>query len=257
MNINKYIEYMCTKLKVKLKEKKFISNGYEIKYILEENKSEHLVVIFSSCTRPGIKARYNYNRTLKSVKANKLFILDNYGDDGRGVFYLGTNNDFMIQKAVKELVKKVSYENECEKITYVGSSKGGYAALYFGLDDVNSSIVIGAPQYYLGNYLNCTPNMNVLKNIIGNISNEKIENLNLALYEKIQSKVSNNIYIHFSTQDHTYEEHIKYLLRDLDDNNIKYNRDVASYSKHSDVSIYFPRFLVETVTKIVNEKNQE
>lgn len=259
MNLNKYIEYIYTKLKVRLKEKRFISNGYEIKYILEENNSKHLVVVFSSCTRPGIKARYNYNRTLSDITANKLFILDNYGDDGRGVFYLGCNNDFKIENAVRELIKKVFNETNSDEITYIGSSKGGYAALFFGLEVDNSNIVVGAPQYYLGDYLNCKANINVLRNIIGDISDEKIENLNLILYNKIKNIKKRNIdiYIHFSKNEHTYNEHIKYLLKDLDINNIRYSIDTADYLNHSDVSIYFPSFLKQTISNIVADNMEE
>lgn len=256
MNINKYFEYIYTKLKVKLKEKKFISNGYEIKYILEENNSEHLIIVFSSCTRPRIKARYNYNRTLKGVKANKLFILDNYGDDGRGVFYLGCNNDFMIEKSVKELINKILKDTNSEKITYIGSSKWGYAALNFGLDTKNSNIIVGAPQYYLGNYLNCEANIHILKTVLGEITDEKIKKLNLRLKEKIENKENKNInlYIHFSTKEHTYKNHIKYLLNDLDKNNIKYKKNVANYKKHSEVSNYFPQYIIDSITSIIKIK---
>lgn len=89
MNFNKYIEYLSTKIKVYFKENKYNKEGCNIKYILEKEKSDILIVIMSSCTRPGIKARYNYNRTLKNIKVNKLFILDDFGNDSRGSYYLG------------------------------------------------------------------------------------------------------------------------------------------------------------------------
>ncbi|MFQ6882262.1 hypothetical protein [Clostridium sp.] len=249
MKISKYIEYAYTKLKVCYKERKYYKNGYELKYILEKNNSEDLIIIFSSCTRPGIKARYNYNRTLQKVKANKLFILDDFGDDKRGVFYLGCNNDFKIKKITKDLIDKVIKETKSKKITYVGSSKGGYAALLFGLQKENSNIIIGAPQYYLGDYLNRSDNMNTLVNIVGNVTQDKIDYLNEILPRTIEDSKNNNVklYIHFSSKEHTYEEHIRYLIDDLKRYKYEHKLEVLEYTNHSEVSIYFPKFLLNTI----------
>ena len=38
MKISKYIEYAYTKLKVCYKERKYYKNGYELKYILENQE---------------------------------------------------------------------------------------------------------------------------------------------------------------------------------------------------------------------------
>ena len=61
----------------------------------------------SSCTRQGVKAWYNYNRTLKNIKANKLFILDDFGTDSRGIYYLGKDGKFEIEQIVIELISKI------------------------------------------------------------------------------------------------------------------------------------------------------
>ena len=239
-----------------IKQKIYIKDGYRLKYILEENNSEDLIIIFSSCTRPGIKARYNYNRTLKSVNANKLFILDDFGDDKRGVFYLGCNNDYKVQSIVKELIDDVIKRTSAKRITYVGSSKGGYAALNFGIDQNNSNIIIGAPQYYLGKYLNHEANRNTLKYVIGDIKSEKIKYLDEILYNKINNNKTNNvkIYIHYSENEHTYSEHIKFLLNDLDKNNFNYECEKCDYENHSDVSIYFPKYLTKTLKNILESR---
>ena len=123
---------------------------------------------------------------------------------------------------------------------YVGSSKGGYAALYFGLDDENSDIIVGAPQYYLGKYLKDT-HPHILEFIIGN-TEEGIKYLNNLLSNKISSsKYKGRIFIHYSTEEHTYEEHIQYLLRDLKENELCINVNESKYASHTDVSKYFPK----------------
>lgn len=151
--INKYIEYVTTRLKVLYKERKFRSNGYRLKYMLEKQNSKHLIVVLSGVPRVGMKARYNYGRTLRHFKVNKLFILDDFGYDQRGAFYLGKNRDFKIKETTKELIEKVKEDLNIENTIYCGSSKGGYSALMFGLEDAGSTIIAGGPQYYLGDRL--------------------------------------------------------------------------------------------------------
>ena len=73
--IKKLWEYFLTKLRLARDQKKFRAEGVTIKYLLDRAPSEDLIIVFSSCTRKGIRARYNYVRTLKSVACNKLFLL--------------------------------------------------------------------------------------------------------------------------------------------------------------------------------------
>src|SRR5699024_2981153 len=123
------------------------------KYMLDKHDSDQLIIIFSGVPRVGMKARYNYGRTLSTFKANKLFILDDFGYDHRGAFYLGKDKDFKIKDATSDLIEKVKYELNIKHTIYCGSSKGGYNALMFGLEDEGSTIIAGGPQYYLGQRL--------------------------------------------------------------------------------------------------------
>ena len=131
--VNKVIDLLKTKYLMKFKQKKYIGNKYNINYLLERNnKSKDLIIVFSACTKKGQRARYNYIRTLDKIKSNKLFILDDFGFDGRGAYYLGKDNDFMIERS--NLIYKIREEINPEKEIYIGSSKGGYSTLYFGLE---------------------------------------------------------------------------------------------------------------------------
>jgi hypothetical protein len=253
--INKYVEYFETKAKIILAERCYNDLGYRLKYILECYDSDKLIIVFSACTREGIKARYNYNRTIKKFPVNKLFILDDFGYDHRGAYYLGHNNDFKIQELVIKLIKMVKKQLNIRQTVYVGSSKGGYAALYFGLPDPKSIIIAGAPQYKLGNYLNAGIYIkNCLEYIVGNkVTDEKIEMLNNLLRDRILSCKNNRnkVYLHFSKVEHTYRDHIKYLLDDLKFYGYEYHVDVGEYKKHADISLYFPKYLVDIIDRIV------
>ncbi len=250
MNLNKYIEYFTTKVNILYSQKAYKDKDQVIKYILQENrKSNKLLIILSGCTRTGIKARYNYVRTLKDVSINKLFILDNQGSDGRGIFYLGKDNKFDTAESVKKLIYKVIKDLNIKDLYFCGSSKGGYASLYFGLQ-MRSTIIIGAPQYYLGNYLNCDANRHILKYIVGDINESKVENLNNLIYNNIKTykfKEDTKLYIQYSGAEHTYDDHIKDLIRDLRKNEIKVEVEELNYKNHSDVSIYFPKYLQKTL----------
>ena len=131
--VKKYYEYVITKFSVMIEQKIYNHNGVALKYIYkEENDSDSLVLVFSACTREGLKARYNYVKTLDGMKCNRLYILDDFGTDGRGSYYLGHMPEFKEQEAVIALVEQFVEEKKPGKLFFCGSCKGAYAALNFG-----------------------------------------------------------------------------------------------------------------------------
>ena len=210
-------EYMMTKLRLLRDQKKYRSRGVTLKYMLDRVDSRDLIIVFSSCTRKGIRARYNYVRTLKEVPCNKLFLLDDFASDHRGSFYLGSN-------------------------------------MNFGLDYPGSYMVVGGPQYFLGQSLLDTGNIEALKHIAGQVCKEKVEFLNEYLPKKVAANryaPSQRIYLHYSDSEHTYEEHIRYLRRDLAKKGYRCSEDVAHYKEHGEISLYFPEFLLHSVEEIL------
>lgn len=252
--IQKYLEYATTKASILLKQKSFQENNETVHYLFEKNASATLVIVFSSCTRLGIKARYNYVKTLKNSACDKLFILDDWGYDQRGIYYLGKEMNFSMEQMIEHLIQQTIQKGNYKKIIFVGSSKGGYAALNFGLSVSGCTIIIGAPQYRLGDYL--TDPSNKLEETLKYISGEKIDTLEewkfTLLNEHLQKKIERNtlnaptinIKIHYSDQEHTYQEHIKDLLHELQTNGYQLYEEVEHYTNHSDISLYFPDFLL-------------
>lgn len=254
--VHKYYEYLHTKLVLLVRQKKYVSGDVTLKYMLKKGDSENLVIVFSSCTRQGIKARYNYVRTLKRVKCDKLFILDDFADDHRGSYYIGSNMTFAEERATNELIAKVIETRKPKKVIFCGSSKGGWASLNFGLGYENAYIVCGGPQYYLGTYLGgvekcgCT-----LKHIVGEVTQEKVDTIDAYLGDKIRNDnitSGQKIYIHYSNKEHTYEEHIHDLLAELRMKDICVIENVGDYTDHSEISLYFPDFLVKSIDAIVS-----
>lgn len=255
--INKYIEYGTTKIKMLYKEKVYRTSDCELKYILEKGKnSKDLIVVFSGIPRVGVKARYNYMRTLEKVNANKLFILDDLGHDERGGYYLGKNKDFYMKRATLSLIDKIKKNLSIDRTIYCGSSKGGWAALYYGIRDCGSSIVAGSLQYLMGNYVTRNERIteNLMKFVMGkNYTDDDVVYLN-DLLKKTLEKYQNNecdIHLHYSDVEYTYEHHMQYLLRDLKRLGFRYAEDIQHYERHDELSLYFPPFLLNKVTNLL------
>lgn len=246
--VNKYLTHIRMKLIQIFMSKIYKDNSVTLKYYLKKSNTDKLIVVFSSCTRKGVKARYNYIYTLKNKDINQLYILDDFGYDNRGAYYLGRNNDFYIEKSVTKLIEKVIRENNINSVIFAGSSKGGYAALLFGCKFENSNIIVGAPQYYLGKYLDDEPKRNTLEYIIGEISEEKVENLNKYLANRLEESCKNiKVFLHCSVNEETYDNHVKYLITDIKKNNIKLIFNKGYYKEHSEVGREFSKILIEKV----------
>ena len=244
--VEKAIDLLKTKYLMKFKQKIYVGEKYSVKYLLQEKKnSKDLVIVFTACTKVGQKARYNYIKTVDEFKCNKLFILDDFGYDERGAYYLGKDSDFAIEKDVRSLINNICKKINPSKEFYIGSSKGGYAALYFGVERNNTSIIVGAPQYILGNYLNLPGHQEILRYIMGNCKKQSIDDLNILLKNKLIENQNNGskIYLHYSSEEETYNSDLKPLVEDLD--KLKYVKyfDEKDYKNHSELTKYFPQYI--------------
>lgn len=247
----KYLKKIIYYISILLKQKSVrLKNGKKIKYILKKSKnSDELIISFSGFPGEGNKAKYNYIRTLSKVKKNQIFILDSFGFQSAGSYYLGENGDYFLENAIIVLIQNIKKSLEIKKIYTIGSSKGGWASIYYGILLNAQLIISGASQYYIGDYLNTNEyHKKLLEGIVGeNICESKINMLNNKLPDLIKS--SNNIQkikfiIHYSKQEHTYEEHIKYLIKDLKNVNANIEEDTESYLEHKDVGKYFKNLLI-------------
>jgi len=250
--LHKYLEFFLTKFQLLLQEKKFHTQETTLKYMLQDGEQDTLVVVFSACTRKGLRARYNYVRTLKNCKKTKLFILDDKAADHRGGYYIGSDFRFQEEKATKDLLDAIIQKVSPKKIIFCGSSKGAWAALNFGLQYPNSYIIAGAPQYYLATYLIEDDSLITLEHIIGERTAEKVEYLDTYLKNRITQCKNhhNHLFLHYSNQEHTYFEHIKDMVEDLETAQYQITYHIESYLEHSDISYYFPDFLVSTIENI-------
>lgn len=258
--LKKGVSYAKQLVYIKIKERKHHYDNVVLKYLYENHHSDTLIVVFSACSEQGIGPRYNYINTLSDRKVNKLFILDEYGPHRRGCFYLG-NKEHAIYPAVCDLIKSFQSEENVKRTIYVGSSKGGYSALNFGLNDnkESTSIIIGAPQYLLGTFLTCNISNKPLLDLFewltctsyGEHSFSEITRLDSIVRDKIKRNWNGTVWLHYSNQEHTYQDNIVYLVNDLKQNNIKLNEEIMGYSQHGEVAKYFPIYLKKCLQQIM------
>lgn len=240
-----------------LNEKEFKgSNSQTLRYMFfPYKKSDVLVIGFSACNSAG--PRYNYVKTISDSGVNRLFVKDDFGPNRLGDYYLGCQGTYSVEKATYELIEKYRKKTNAKKLVFIGSSKGGYAALNFGVSYPNSNIIIAAPQYYLGTYMDNEVLQSNLEDILGEkVNNTNREMLDLRLKRKIETDINacgQVVYIHYSDEEHTYEQHIKDLLNDLQRAGIKVYTDVEKYAVHGELKYYFPHYLSQTIQKIKNE----
>ena len=246
MILLKKVKSLLYRLFVKSKQKYYKINGKKIKYLFfKNNNSKKLIICFSAFPGEGNGAsKYNYIKTLNWVNASRLYILDDFGYENVGTYYLGENGILNLDKCVINLIYYISNKYELSKFVTLGSSKGGTAAVYFGTL-INAEVVIaGAPQYFIGKYL-CSNDYNkkILKGILGdNYTDNQVLYLDNVVKNAIfnSSNKKMKYIINFSKNEHTYDEHIKYLINDLKKSNKNIICEESDYSIHSDVGNVMP-----------------
>lgn len=258
MYLSKKIKHLIARVHILCHQKTFEKNGRRIKYLYEPGQNNNvLVVIFSAF--PAINGKssggYNMVSTLHGIRCSRLFILDRFGYNGVGTYYLGEKGEFNVYELASALIKKFSEGRT--KTIFLGSSKGGTAAIYYGICLKADIVIAGAPQYYIGEYLTSKPeHIPIMDGIAGNHEKETVEYYNHIVPDMVNREKSNGhtkIYIHYSPNEPTYHLHIKYLLEDLKNNGYSVMEDVESYTEHNDVARYFPEWCRKEILEIIEE----
>lgn len=135
-----------------MEEQKRVVNDIEITFKRKPRKydTRHLIVVFSGF---GLgEFTYDFEHALQDCPSDVLWIKDQF--DGHCAYYLCKDMDFSIEAAVLALIVAVLDELRLARsqCTLAGFSKGGSAALYFGLKHGFDNIVATVPQFRIGSY---------------------------------------------------------------------------------------------------------
>lgn len=222
----------------------------KIKFIRFDGASEKLVVVFSGFNGPDAERQqsYNYMKSLRNLNVNKLYILDNHGK--RGSYYLGKIKHGTVEKSVFELIEFQRKELEItrENVILCGSSKGGSAALYFGLKYGYGEIISGAPQIQIADYLaSLEHTQQTLSHITDDVPMLVSELNNLIENQIIAFSGKTELTFFSSDNDWQYKVHLLPFLKKLDDINLTYSLEISDYPSHGEVGTYFGYFLFNTI----------
>lgn len=149
----------------------------------------------------------------------------------------------------------------------VGSSKGGFAALYMGYRGKYGHIIAGGPQVLLGNFLSSGKlefdfdvgkipfSHLILKYLSGEISEGSVKWTNNILFNVIKesNKHDPQVFIHVGEREPHKSNHVDPFITfasEMNKENI--NIDVGDYELHSELAKYFPSYLTEKVNHIIN-----
>lgn len=208
-----------------------------VKYLFLNNHSKTLAIIFSGFSEKPV---YNYIKTLKNWKVDKLFILDDFAYRGSYYWYSNGSNEPMV--LVQSLINQFANKERYERIVTLGSSKGGTCAIYYGLTSGADDVYAAACQYHVGQYVNSEEHQKVFTSMMGESAgkNEQ-EILDGIMPALLEEKTNSRTLIHlmYSKDEHTYGEHIADLVNDLDKNGIKHIDRVESFKEHGEVGKFF------------------
>lgn len=243
--INSFLEN-----EIEFKNEKIHVSNNGIRYCFKKAKfknKDKLIVIFSAFSSD--RAKYNYINTLSLFDCNKLYILDDYGS--KGSYYLGLNGMLDIETSVVSLISNIMHENNIlfKNVISVGSSKGGTAALYYGMKYNYGNIIVGAPQYKIGTYLSDLSIKTYGEEIFGeiNLANRiKYDNL-----IRLVCNSNSNVFLLTSDGDNQYKKVLKEFENISKELDIKLSISKCEINHHNEISREFPKFLSENLGNLL------
>lgn len=192
--------------------------GVKIKYKFKPKKydNNHLIVVFSGFGAIS-EFTYDFENLLQESNANVLWIKDDFF--GHCSYYLCNQMNFNIEKAVITFINKQIKnlgltKNNC---SLIGFSKGGTAALYYGIKYCFKNILITVPQTFIGNYIKQDWPI-IAKHMMGeNFSSKEVDKLNKIIMNllKNDNDREKNIYLVTSKKDEQYNTEIIPLVDEL------------------------------------------
>lgn len=181
-----------------------------VTYLLDvpEGGADELLVVFTAIHQLW-DFTYNYRASLEGSSAAKLFILDDFGD--QGAYYLANGRDMAEFRSVQGLLRTVLDQLGVapSDVTVIGSSKGGSGAILHGVTLGVAKVIAGAPQTKIGSFV-FNPHPNVLEYVAGGTSEADIRWLDAAMSRALASGVrSTRIEILVGRSDHHYVRHVQ------------------------------------------------
>lgn len=252
MEVNRRMnaKYMITKLYIKLSERVFTTqNGIRLRYIYKHrDNGRKLIVVFCAFAGHHIKSRYNYIKSLCKSENNCLFILDNFGYENVGSYYIGNHGELFFDNSIEQLVNYIYQKGKSSEKIFCGTSKGGSAALLYGLMLNVDTIISGSPQYRIGKYLSKNDyHRCILDSICINSGEKQIDaewlDTIIDKYLMLNQKKT-KIKLIYSSLEPDWPD-IKELILSIEANMNCFEKYDEKYIEHNDIGKVFPKYLRE------------
>jgi hypothetical protein len=211
--------------------------------------AKKLVVVFSAIS-PKYTYNYNYMTTLASAPMNQLYILDDFGDQGS--YYIGHNRDHLIETSVISLILHIvsKLQITLKDVLLMGSSKGGYSALYYGIKYSMGTVLSLGPQTRLGDFLS-EGHPNVAEYIANGNWEGNVYYLNELLYRLVEENRDTlpEIHLMVGNTDSHWENHVLPFTKHLEQKDIFFTLDLIDNVNHSELkdisSAYINRYIAK------------
>ncbi len=214
-------------------------NGIYYEILKEHNsKSGKLIFIFTSV--PPVEDISKHSLVKRSIVSNYKSLPLNVGDDVTiiricdvntlmGSFFLNTKNNKDYETKIKEalLILMDKYNSSSKKTIFMGTSKGGTGALYYG-SMFGGHIIVNDPIIDIGEYISKRRNLVYF--------NDEIElNLTKRINDQI-SETNPNVFVYCTPRcEWTYKNIINLK-------NVKlYELDNVDVSEHAQIAAYTTR----------------
>lgn len=206
---------------------------------------EGLVVVFSAINKP-FDFTYNYRATLADLPFARLFVLDDFGDEGS--YYYARRRDLSPFVGVQALIARTlrSLGLTVEQLHTAGSSKGGTAALLHGLAAGAASVVVGAPQTRIGTFTRAAhPQM--LRYIAGGTEAGDVLWLDGALGRVLRdSRTSTRVSVLVGASDHHHDGHVRPFVQEARERGLAVEDLVVPGTPHAQIGASYRQFLRST-----------
>lgn len=216
-----------------------------------------LVFVFSAMMAVG-DFSYNYKTTLDSVRARVIYLLDDFGDQGS--YYLQEHGNLDIFDTVQKFIasKIEEFSESTSGVFFLGSSKGGTAAIIHGRKFENARIIVGAPQTRIASFVS-KPHPNVLRYMTGADQIEGAAELDGYLFDPgCFPPNRSRITILVGKADHHYKNHVLPWMEFARSAGLDASMVALEGTPHSEIGAAYRKFLKTMFEKAeVQEKKLE
>jgi hypothetical protein len=168
----------------------------------------HLLIVMSGFNVPD-PTIYDFTQVLQHCDSHILWIKDDFA--GLPAYYLCNQMSFAVEHGVSQLISGVMEFLKCSYVSIMGASKGGSAALYYGVKHNLNHIISICPQFLIGSYVAAGTHWeHVGRQMMGEITEDNVGMLNHKLPHLLATapRAAQHIYLFTSIADYQYESEI-------------------------------------------------